>query len=165
MSDAQFIHADEPLKARPFHYTMCGLDNVYLMNGFNVAETNYGEAISIREADELHKAIGLYLVQHRKVLSPKEVRFLRKQLDLTQAELGGLIGQSSQQVARWEKGQSEISGPADRLIRTIFLFSILSEQGGDEYMNLLEALDQMDEPTVEKPVVFQSTEEGWLEAA
>jgi putative transcriptional regulator len=160
-----FLHTDEPLQIQPFHYKMCGLDNIYLMNGYCVEQTAYGEAVSIRDADELHKAIGVYLVQHRKVLSPREVRFLRKQLELTQAELGGLMGQSSQQVARWEKGQCEIPGPADRLLRFIFLFSIMSEQQRKEFMGLLETLDEMDSPAVDKPVLFQATEEGWLEAA
>ncbi|HXG79592.1 MAG TPA: helix-turn-helix domain-containing protein [Methyloceanibacter sp.] len=160
-----FIHTAEPLQNQPFHYKQCGLDNIYLMNGYCIEQTAYGEAVSIRDADELHKAIGVYLVQHRKVLSAKEVRFLRKQLELTQAELGSLMGQSSQQVARWEKGQSGIQGPADRLLRFIFLFSIMSEQERKEFMGLLEALDEMDAPAVEKPIVFQSTEDGWLEAA
>ncbi|MCH8238708.1 MAG: transcriptional regulator [Proteobacteria bacterium] len=160
-----FHHVAELKKSEPFHYKMCGLDNIYLRNGYNLEQTDYGEAVSVRDADELHSAIGVYLVQHRKVLSPKEIRFLRKQLEFTQSELGGFMGQSSQQVARWEKGQSDIPGPADRLLRFIFLLSVMSEQERGEFMGLLADLDEMDEPTVDAPVVFQATEEGWSEAA
>ena len=147
---------------RSFHYTLCGLDNIYLMNGYSVEETPYGEALSIKHADELHTAIGVHLVQNRKVLSPREVRFLRKQLELTQADLGSLIGQSSQQVARWEKNQSAIPGPADRLLRLLFLIGLMNDQ---KFKELLEHLDEMDAPVLERPVVFQATEQGWLEAA
>jgi DNA-binding transcriptional regulator YiaG len=35
----------------------------------------------------LHRAIGAFLVTEKKVLSGKELRFIRKEMDLTQAEL------------------------------------------------------------------------------
>jgi transcriptional regulator with XRE-family HTH domain len=82
---------------------------------------------------------------------------------LTQAELGRLMGQSSQQVARWEKGQSEIPGPADRLLRAIYLLNIMSEQERDEFMSLLEELDAMDAPPIDTPVMFRVSEAGWSE--
>jgi DNA-binding transcriptional regulator YiaG len=36
------------------------------------------------------------------------VVFLRQHLDLTQDQLGRLLGLNNQQVVRWEKGQSAI---------------------------------------------------------
>ena len=162
MSEHILFHVGEPVKAEPFHYTLCGLDNVYLMNGYCVEETPYGEAVSIKDADELHTAIGLNLVQHRKVLSSKEVRFLRKQLELTQAKLGDLIGQSSQQVARWEKDRCAIPGPADRLLRVLFLARQMDDA---ELRGLLERLNEIDAPANDERMVFEATEDGWLEAA
>jgi putative transcriptional regulator len=32
-----------------YHYTECGLDNVYLENGFTVHKTAYGRGVSISE--------------------------------------------------------------------------------------------------------------------
>ena len=60
----------------------------------------------------------------------KEVRFLRKLLDLTQAELALWIGYHSQQIARWEKGQGVINPAADRFLRVIYTAS-LEEEGMD----------------------------------
>ena len=56
-----FHHVDELKKSEPCHYKMCGLDNIYLRNGYNLEQTDYGEAVSVRDADELHSAIGVYL--------------------------------------------------------------------------------------------------------
>jgi DNA-binding transcriptional regulator YiaG len=104
----------------PYHYTECGLDDVYLLSGYEIEDTEYGQTVSVKDADALHVAIGVYLATQTKVLSGKELRFLRKQMDLTQAELGQSIGVSDQSVARWEKEQCEI-GPADALIRLLYL--------------------------------------------
>ena len=36
-----------------YHYTMCGLDYVYLTNGYREHVTEYGSGISIERADAL----------------------------------------------------------------------------------------------------------------
>lgn len=103
----------------PLHYPECGLDDVYLLNGYEHVETAYGHGIAVKGLEELREAIALRLVRRKKVLSGKEVRFLRKQLDLTQADLGKLLGMDSQTVARWEKGQNKVNGAADRVLRLL----------------------------------------------
>src|SRR3954469_2137914 len=76
----------------PIQYTDCGLDDVYLVSGYEIEDSHHGKSLSIKNLDELHRAIGCYLASQKKVLSGKELRFLRKQMDLTQAELGKLVG-------------------------------------------------------------------------
>ena len=126
----------------PYEYRECGLRNIFLHNGFEVVERDGEQYVAIIDTDGLQCAIGTCLVRNRKSLAQDEFRFLRKTMDMTQAELGRWIGQSSQQVARWEKGQSEISGPADRLLRAIFM---LKTKGPDERENLLKLLMDMDD--------------------
>src|ERR1700730_16056711 len=87
-------------------YKGCGLDGVYIVGGYETVKTNYGDGIAVDDIDGLHRAIGEFLVTQKKELSGKELRFLRKEMDLTQSELGKFIGISSQQVARWEKSHS-----------------------------------------------------------
>jgi putative transcriptional regulator len=41
-----------------YHYTECGLDNIYLLNGFDPVETPRGKGVTIRNIDGLHRAIG-----------------------------------------------------------------------------------------------------------
>ena len=149
-------HKGEKKKA-PLRYTQSGLDDIYLLGGFQVEHTNYGEGISIRDADALHQAIGFHLASQQRPLSGKELRFLRKHMDLTQADLGTILGLSSQQVARWEKGKSDISGPADRLVRALFI----QFAGRSLDLHALgKALGAMDAPLYEKSY-FENTKNGW----
>lgn len=155
------------LAEKPYKYTMSGLDDVYLMNGFTLKETDYGHGVTISDVNGLHRAIGLSLVTDRKVLSPKELRFLRREMDLTQAEMGSKIGQSSQQVARWEKGACEIPGPAERLIRVLYVVSLVPAKQRSVFLNnlfkQLDALTKTDE-TSSPPLVFKETDDGWEKA-
>ena len=45
----------------------------------------------VEDLDGLWKAIGLHLITERKVLAPKELRFLREHMDMTQAELAAKL--------------------------------------------------------------------------
>lgn len=160
----EFVHGDEPIKDVPLLYKGCGLDDIHLVNGYVVEETDYGRAVTIKNLDELHHAIGLNIVMYRKVLSPKELRFLRKHLDLTQAELAGLIGQSDQQVARWEKGESEISGPADRLVRVIYLGKCKNIDELSSFVERLSTLHELDD-SPRQGLTLRSTKDGWERTA
>jgi putative transcriptional regulator len=107
-------------KNRPYHYAEAGLDNVYLVNGFQAVVTPRGQGTRIENLQGLHRAIARAVLDEKKRLSGKEVRFLRHELDMTQAALSALVGVDVQTVARWEKGHSEVPPPADRLIRAIY---------------------------------------------
>jgi putative transcriptional regulator len=151
-----FIHKGDAAK-QPLQYTECGLDDVYLLSGYEIEQTPHGEGLSIKGVDQLHKTIGCYLAKQKKVLSGKELRFLRLQMNLTQSALGRFIGLSSQQVARWEKGESDISGPADLLVRALYIQHLGSNTNLQE---LAQRLDEIDSPATEK-AVFENTSHGW----
>lgn len=153
-------HAGEKQKA-PYHYTACGLDDVYLMSGYEIEETPYGKGVSVKNADDLHEAIGTLLVNNKKVFSGKEIRFLRHQMDLTQSELARLFGTSTQQVARYEKGESEMPGPADRILRLLYNEHV---QKDIQVRSLLTVLDEMDDRTNGK-MFFERHHGDWKKAA
>lgn len=142
---------------RPFHYVECGLDDVFLVNGYEPRRTPYGEGISIKHQDALHDAIGLHLASERKVLSGKEIRYLRAHMQMTQADLGKKLGYSAQQVARWEKGQSEMPGAADRLLRVIYLERM---RRSPKIEALLTKLEEMDDTSSSRQY-FRSAGSGW----
>ncbi|MBI2801863.1 MAG: helix-turn-helix domain-containing protein [Gammaproteobacteria bacterium] len=149
-------HKDEKLK-KPLHFLECGLDDVYLVSGYEVAKTPYGKGVAVKNVDALLRAIGTKLATEKNSLTGKELRFLRKQMDLTQPELGKLVGLSGQQVARWEKGEYKIPGPADRLVRLLF---IQNAGGSVDLRKLLRKLEAREAPTKE-PLVFEKTAKGW----
>jgi len=42
---------------KPLHYTLSGLTNVYLLNGYRIRKTPHGDTIAIEDIDGLHRAI------------------------------------------------------------------------------------------------------------
>lgn len=162
-----FVDGQE-VAAKPYHYRECGLESVYLLNGFHVETVCGEEAIRIQNMDGLWKAIALHLVSERKILSPREVRFLRNQMRLTQADLARLLRVTDQTVARWEKGETELPGPADVALRATYLACPAAQPQGerilDKLIELLTDLSGTDEPSMPN-VTFRldATTEGWLE--
>lgn len=143
----------------PLHYTACGLDDVYLVNGFSREQIDGEDVITIEDMDGLWKAIGLSLVCGRKALAAKEIRFLRGHMDMTQAELGDMLRVTDQTVARWEKGERPISGPADLLLRVCFLASKCAQPEGGKMLKqlsvMLKKLRDRDEPEHPAPITFR----------
>lgn len=128
--------------APPFQYTASGLTDVWLLNGFRVEETPDGPALRIEDADGLHNAIARSIVTAKRPIGAAELRYLRKLLGLSQANVARLIGVSDQTIARWEKAETGIDPAADRLIR----FVVLEHLGEDVIVRQeLAALAEQDE--------------------
>lgn len=141
-----------------YHYTECGLDYVYLENGFRLEETPYGAGVSIEDADELHETIALAIIMSPHAIRGQELRFLRSMLDVSQAGLGDLVGKSRAAIARWEAGTDDpIPGEADRLLR---MFYALKVNGHDVAVKILDLLTQIDE-LQHRIALFEDTETGW----
>lgn len=155
-----FRHRGKP-EREPLQYTMCGLDDIYLCGGYDQVETDYGKGVVVHHMDDLHRAIGLYLTQSKKTLSGKEIRFLRHQMDLTQAQLGDWLRVQDQTVARWEKGEVPIGGPEDLLLRIVYLG--LSKQV--DVRKLAEALRATDAEPTDKLVFAPTSRGGWTKLA
>lgn len=145
----------------PLHYNWGGLDDVFLLSGYKRIQTDDGEDIVIQDLDGLHKAIGIQLAQHKKALNGKEIRFLRHAVDLTQNELGDLLAVSDQTVARWEKQEIAIPGPAELLLRAFYLGHVHQIV---DIRKLAEELRSVDAPVVEKQV-FAEKDGEWTSIA
>ena len=147
---------------QPYHYTQCGLDDIFLLNGFHWYKVGNEGGVAVQDAEGLHKAIALNIVRNKAILCGKDVRFLRKLLDFTQAELALWLGYSSQQVARWEKDQGAVNPSAERLLRVICTTSLEEERVGS--LEIIRELAELDCQTSERQF-FRETEEGWQAAA
>jgi DNA-binding transcriptional regulator YiaG len=124
----------------PLHYTACGLDNIYLANGFTRRTTSYGSGVSVDNVEALHMAIGRHLIHKSGPLSRAEFKFLRNHLGLTQGELAAKLFTEEQNVGRWERGGASIPGPADKLLRTLFYVVTCSEEELQAFMDEIERL-------------------------
>ncbi|ABO57478.1 hypothetical protein Bcep1808_4514 [Burkholderia vietnamiensis G4] len=122
-----------------YHYTEIGLQNVWLANGYNVRKTPYGEAVSIENADGLHRAIGRALAR-KNHLTGAEFRFLRKELDLSQHRTAEMLGTTEQAVSLWER-KGKIPKTADRMFRALYLETV---DGNVKLKELIERIANLD---------------------
>lgn len=158
---AMWVHKGEEAKT-PYQYRGCGLDDVWLLNGYDVEEIDGERAITVRNLDGLLKAIAQSLVKRKKVLNGKEIRFLRLQLDLTQSDLARAMGCDSQQVARYEKGENKMPGPADRILRMLVREHY---EGKVSVREILAALDALDAKISDRQEFSETPEGAWKAAA
>lgn len=149
---------DQNAFGAPFHYTLCGLDNVFLLNGYAWEESDYGETLSVENLDELHKNIALSIVKHDRRLNGKEFRFIRLELGATQKIVADWMDVDVQTVARWEKGETDVNPVADRLIRVIYLENV---EANFSITDLLEGLSEMDEPESDVHNFAFNKQTGW----
>jgi DNA-binding transcriptional regulator YiaG len=143
-----------------YHYTESGLQNIWLANGFTKQKTKYGEGVAIHDVDGLHRVIGKAIARKPK-MTGAEMRFLRKELGLSQGALAALLGTTEQTVSLWER-RGNIARAADRLVRLLYLEHIGSNPKVTE---LIERLAQQDvQETIER-LTFKEHAGRWKEAA
>jgi len=145
----------------PFRYLASGLDNVFLTSGYVRKERAGQWTTAVEDVDGLHKAIAKHLVLRRKELNGREVRFLRKHLELTQAELGKLFGVTDQTIARYEKGETKFDGTADMLLRLLVAGHAL---GLVDPLKIVEDIRQSDDAGTED-LVLEHEHQEWKIAA
>lgn len=142
-----------------FHYTMCGLDNVWLTNGYTIKQTPYGEAVQIEDPDGLDRVIACSLLKGTSPLSGKELRFIRQLLGLSQPDLGALLGKDAQSVARWEKSD-KVEPTAERLARII----LTSHFDGDETIRQIVAFLNAMDKTINEKLILSEEGGSWISA-
>jgi len=143
------------------HYTACGLDWVYLENGFKVEETAYGRGMSVENADELHEAIAREVILSPALMRGQELRFLRSLLDCSQSGLAHSIGVTRATVARWEaEPNAPISPTADRVVRLLYAGSELKDKTVQRILELMSDIDALDR----QHRAFAETDGKWAPA-
>ena len=106
---------------KPYRYTECGLNYIYLLDGYQILNSARGRIIRVTNAGKLDRAIALAIVRRQKQLTGQEVRFLRGLLDMTQEALGRTLGVDAKTVATWERGKTKLPSTEDIAIRQIYL--------------------------------------------
>ncbi len=142
-----------------YHYTECGLHNVWLTNGYDICEIDGETAISISDVDELHEVIGRSIAE-KSNLNASEIRFLRKELGLSQKRLADLLGSTEQTVSLWER-RGRMPKGYDRLIRLLYLEKI---DGNVKVQEIIKQLIDLDFRQGEK-LILSDTRSGWRLAA
>ena len=136
------------MKNQLYHYTECGLENIYLLNGFNIDEDG---SLMIENIDDLHKAIANHVIRSQGLLNGSEIRFIRHYLDLSQKRLAELLGKDSQSVLRWENGKTNITPTADRLLRAMLSDYVNDAIHFTEFLATIADLYEQLDDIVSKP--------------
>jgi len=141
-----------------YHYKTSGLDDVYLLNGFDVIEYGDEKAVSIHNIDDLHRVISLALVQQKARLRGREFRFLRIEMDLSQKGLGLWFDLTDQAIALWEK-KNRVPPWADAIIRALYVESLGEDS---EVRKVLEMLSKVDRAIHRGDICVEESDEGWM---
>ena len=138
-----------------YHYTESGLTNVWLANGYTIRKTQYGEGVSIQDSEGRHRALARAL-SNKPRLTGTEVRFLRKEMGLSQRGLGELLGVTDQAVALWER-KGRLPKTADRLLRLIY---VEHDRGNAPIRTTIQRINDMNSQDHEQ-IIAETARGGW----
>lgn len=100
-----------------YHYTECGLDNVFIEGMDMVQDHNGEDTVVIPAIGLLHKVIAEGIIQLPTKMSGRELRFLRSEMGMTQTKLAEVLKVTLLTVGRWEREETPIKDAAEMLIR------------------------------------------------
>ena len=101
-------------------YPHFGIPNLYLLNGYKEIETSHGPALQIDDEEAMEHCVRLIVLRKPNRLHGRELRFLRRGLNLSQTEFGDLVERDAQTIARWEKSAEPVSQIVDTVVRLRF---------------------------------------------
>ena len=100
-----------------YRYTESGLDNV-IIDEINLLADDAGEGcMMIPNINGLHKTIAHGIVVRRASMSGRELRFIRTEMGMTQAQLADMLHREPLAVSRWERGETPIDANAEAVVR------------------------------------------------
>jgi len=144
-----------------YHYTECGLDNIWLADGYEFIDLPSGKYLKIVDIEGLHLAIGRTLAESKKDLTGKDIRFLRQEMLLSQASLAKLLEVTEQTIHRWETRKSYIPKPAESLIRLLYREHIHDDAGTNIRSKLEKLADLENAVDGQKLTARKSNNRDW----
>jgi transcriptional regulator with XRE-family HTH domain len=159
----EFFIKGRELLAEPYPYREIGFGNIVLLNGVTTTQTPYGSMTHIESIHGLHRAIGLAIAEMSAPMSGAEFRFLRKQLGLTQAELGARMYVTDQTIANYEKGKTGL-GPADPFMRALYLVHILPDRTRVEVLKPMVVRTGGKKPRKIPAISRSQVAQGWQQS-
>jgi putative transcriptional regulator len=98
-------------RPKRYHYPESGLDHVYLLGGVEISSCPACglQLITVHQELQLLQVIALGLLGKSTPLTGAEMRYLRKECELTQAALAGVLGVTRETIVERERGR-----PVDR---------------------------------------------------
>ena len=106
-----------------YHYTGCGLPNVYLKNvKWTLCPKCNEITVEIPRIGQLHRCLGWLIVLKDSFLTGQELIYLRKMLRRNQRQMAEILGVGEVALNRWERETRKGHTKAlDSLFRMIYL--------------------------------------------
>lgn len=140
-----------------YHYTECGLNNVYIHGLPEVCDDDGDLIVTIPHVNLLHRSIAQGIVSHSKGISASELRFLRSEMGMIQAELAKIAHVDKQTIGRWERSETDIDGAVEALVRKLSI-----ERLELEVESSIEELSSMSVPTAApQKIVIYANDAGY----
>ena len=134
-----------------------GLKNVWLVNGYTLHETPYGQGVSFEDVEGLTRAVSLALARKPGKLTGAEFRYLRQAgLGMSQPSLGKVLGVDAQSIARWEKS-GKVPKWANRMIRLVFEAHADGNAAIRRVVNRINDVDRL----IHQRIVLEQSPKGW----
>jgi putative transcriptional regulator len=144
-----------------YQYSRCGVFTVFLKNGYELVDTNYGKGVTIHNLESLHEAIGRAIVESTSPMNGAEFRFLRLELGLTQEGLGLIVGKDAQAIARCEKGVNKRVDPSiDRILRVVYRERFKQTGAIEELLRNVKST-----PPVQRKFIARESKSTWTAKA
>jgi len=143
------------------HYTECGLDNIWLMNGYEEVDTPYGKATIVDNERGLHEAIVESLYKKSSDLTGHEFLFLRKEMDMSQMAIAEVFGVQDTTIRNFER-KEKLGSAYSHLMKAVCqeYFS------GQTRINvIIEAAKAKHDLGEKEELHFTESAEGWKQAA
>jgi DNA-binding transcriptional regulator YiaG len=159
-----------------YHYLDCGLDYIYLANGYKkIKDPILGECVAIRDVEGLHKIIVKAIVKHAPVIRGQEIRFIRAFLKLSQTQMGVLFKNDLRTIQRWEEEKRNESIPttAENFIRLFVLAHLNNHEVVHKACDMLKQVREDVRSTTKKDaepnkffneLALSDTNQGWKAA-
>lgn len=138
-------------------YQHFALNNLFLANGYIETHSEYGIEREYEREDELEQCIRRIVLRKPEPLRGWDLRFLRRGIELSQADFGKTIDRDAQTIARWEKSAEPIPKFVDLMVRARF-----AERFEPQIM-LVELLRIVDgaSPALPSFIQLSLTQNGW----
>jgi DNA-binding transcriptional regulator YiaG len=120
---------------RPEHIEDLGGVVVNVLNAVQVYRCGKcdGEIVAIPDMDGLARATAISRALDPVILSGREVKFMRRVLDMTQAEFAKTIDLAPETVSRWEHDEDGRGGASEKLLRHNVCALLYKETKGRPY--------------------------------
>ena len=146
-------------------YFECGLNYVYLVDGFKRVRLDDGEVgFVIEDVDGLHFAIRKHVAELPRRLSGQEIRFLRKEIDVSQRQLAMVLDVDEQTVSLWERDAHQIPQAAEIVLRA---WVKECDSKRPEVRDLTERMNALDRELfeLEKRLELHRSASAWVKKA